>query len=109
MGNPIGSGNCWLRDDSVQLYWSQLFGGLFDRVSGGLMADGIDNLPFTDEERAKLRSFGVKGLMALLSLRKASKEAFDAQFNPGRAEEIAEQLKKLLTDQELEALQRPVL
>lgn len=73
------------------------------------MADAIDNLPFTDEERAKLRSFGVKGPVALLSLRKASQEAFDAQFNPGRAEAIAEQLKKLLTAQELEALQRPVL
>ena len=72
------------------------------------MADVIDTLSFTADERATLRSFGVNGAVALLSLRKAAKDEFDAQFKPGRAEAIAEQLKSLLTDEELEVLQRPV-
>lgn len=41
-------------------------------------------------------------------MRKASPDAFDSLFDPGRAEVIAGYLKQLLSDDELQRLNQPV-
>ena len=72
------------------------------------MADYLDNLDLSDEERTKLRALGVKTPYALLSLRKASKAAFDQHLgSPQRADAIELNLRTLLTAEELAQLNRP--
>jgi hypothetical protein len=75
---------------------------------GVLVADFLDSLPFSDEERDILRARGVSTPIGLLSMRKASTPAFDSLFRPGRAEVIAGYLKQLLSDEELQRLNQPV-
>ncbi|MGB6604593.1 MAG: hypothetical protein WBE65_09905 [Steroidobacteraceae bacterium] len=72
------------------------------------MPDFVDQLQASPEERSKLRSLGAKSAYALLALRKASPEAFDALFHKGRADEIATELRSLVTAEELEKLKSPV-
>lgn len=72
------------------------------------MADFIDQLQVSQEEREKLRALGAKSPFGLLSLRKASQEAFDMQFGADRAEAITEQLRRLLTPAELQQLSQPI-
>jgi hypothetical protein len=67
----------------------------------------LNDLNLSDEERAKLAKFGAKTPKALLSMRRASREAFDDYVGRGRAEAIASELEKLLTDEEREALKGP--
>ena len=71
------------------------------------MADLFDGLSVTADERTKLRALGVTTPLGLLSLRKAASQAFDDHFGPVRAEFIAEQLRKLLTEAELHSLNQP--
>src|SRR5271165_7653678 len=73
-----------------------------------MSAEFLDSLPISKEERAKLSSLGADSPLKLLSLRKASKEAFDDYIGPNRAQAIAEELEKLLTDDELESLSGPL-
>ena len=67
----------------------------------------LDQLPISDEERKKLVSFGANSAYAILAMRKASKEAFDAYIGPERAEIIAGYLGNLLTPSEKESLSKP--
>jgi hypothetical protein len=72
------------------------------------MSDFIDKLSVSDEERQKLKSLGASSPIGILSIRKASTEAFDKHFGPERADAIAAQLKSLLTEQELGRLNEPM-
>lgn len=73
------------------------------------MGDFLDSLTVTEDERSKLRALGVQTPLGLLSMRKASTRAFDEHFGgPARAQFIAEQLKNLLTDAELQSLNQPI-
>jgi hypothetical protein len=72
------------------------------------MSAFLDTLPLSDEERQKLKALGASTPFALLSMRHASREAFDAHIGAQRADEIASQLEKLLSADELEQLRRPV-
>ena len=71
------------------------------------MSEFIDQLSLTDEEREKLKALGVGSPLGVLSIRKASPEAFDRHFGSDRAQAIAEQLKALLTPSELKSLSEP--
>jgi hypothetical protein len=72
------------------------------------VADFIDQLQVSQEERVKLRALGAKSPLSVLSLRKASQEAFDRHFGADRADSIAEQLRSLLAPDELQQLEQPV-
>jgi hypothetical protein len=72
------------------------------------MSDFIDNLSVSTEERQKLKSLGATTPLAILSIQKASTEAFNNHFGTERAQAITDQLKSLLTDQELAQLNEPV-
>ena len=62
------------------------------------MTDFLRHIALTEVERAKLRALGAATPFALLALRKAARAAFDSHLGPLRAEEIAGELEKLLTD-----------
>jgi hypothetical protein len=69
--------------------------------------DFLQQLPISDEERSKLSKLGARSPAALLSMRKASREAFDNYIGKDRADTIAEELTKLLTPGDVEALNQP--
>jgi hypothetical protein len=70
-------------------------------------ASFIDDLPFPQEDRAKLASFGAASPFALLSIRKASREAFDKFIGQERVDSIARHLETMLTEQQRETLRQP--
>jgi hypothetical protein len=70
-------------------------------------AEFLKNLPISEEERAKLSKLGAGTPLALLSMRKASKDAFDSYVGRDRADAIAGELEMLLTREEAESLKRP--
>jgi len=70
--------------------------------------DFIDQLQVSQEEKDKLRALGAKSPLGVLSLRKASQEAFDRHFGADRANAITEELRSLLTTDELRQLNQPV-
>lgn len=72
------------------------------------MSDFVDQLEASPEERTTLRTLGATSPYALLALRKASPEAFDQVFSPGRAEVLATQLRSLVTPEQLGQLNSPV-
>jgi hypothetical protein len=72
-----------------------------------MSAEFLNRLPISDEERAKLSSLGASSPLALLLMRQASRDAFDAHLGRDRAEDIAAELEKSLTPEELESLRRP--
>lgn len=72
-----------------------------------MAAKFLESLPITDEERDKLSRFGASTPLALLSMRKASKAAFDSYLGEERADAIAGELAKLLTPEETESLSQP--
>lgn len=72
------------------------------------MSDFLDKIPLSTPERVKLLAFGAATPLALLSLRKASKEAFDNYIGLGRADEIVKGLEKLITDAERTTLSQPL-
>jgi hypothetical protein len=67
----------------------------------------LDNLAISKEEREKLAGFGADTPYKLLNLRKASKQAFDSYIGPERAEVIAAELEKLISEDERELLKAP--
>ena len=67
----------------------------------------LDDMALTDDERAKLKAFGAATPFALLGMRKAAPAAFDAHIGPERAQEIAAQLERLLSDNERDKLSKP--
>lgn len=67
----------------------------------------LDELTLSDEERAKLAKLGARTPVALLAMRKASKQAFDDYIGQDRADVIATELDSLLTDEERESLKGP--
>ena len=71
----------------------------------------LKHLNLSEEERAKLAKLGAKTPKALLSMRRASRDAFDAYLgllhDRARADAIAGELEKLITDDEREALKSP--
>ena len=67
----------------------------------------IKGLSVSDEERAKLASFGAKSPLALLEMRKASRDAFDDFVGRERAPAIAEQIENLLSDEERTLFNKP--
>ncbi|MBZ5726651.1 MAG: hypothetical protein LAP87_16830 [Acidobacteriia bacterium] len=71
-------------------------------------AEFLKNLPIGEEERAKLSEFGAATPLALLAMRKASKDAFDSYLGRDRADAIACELEKLLTPGEAESLKQPI-
>ncbi|MDR5753019.1 MULTISPECIES: hypothetical protein [unclassified Caballeronia] len=71
------------------------------------MAASLDDMALSDEERGKLKALGVSTPFALLSMRRASTEAFDAHIGSARADTIAAQAETLLTDEERDRLSRP--
>ena len=64
------------------------------------MSAWLASLSLSEGERDKLRALGVATPVALLSMRKASKAAFDNHLGPERAEAIAREAESLLTDEE---------
>jgi hypothetical protein len=72
-----------------------------------MAANFIDSLPFPEEDRAKLASFGALSPFALLSIRKASKEAFDNYVGRDRVDRIVCYVESLLTDEQRESLKQP--
>lgn len=67
----------------------------------------LRDLNISDEERAKLAKFGARTPKALLSMRRASQDAFDEYVGRNRAEVIASELEKLISDEDREALKDP--
>ena len=53
-----------------------------------MAATFLDAFDLSDEERAKLASFGARSPLALLSLRRASPQAFDNYLGPERSAAI---------------------
>lgn len=72
------------------------------------MTGFLDALALPDEERKKLEALGAKTPLGLLSMRKASPEAFDAYLGADRADAIARQLESLLREDEKAELLRPL-
>jgi hypothetical protein len=66
----------------------------------------LNELSLSEEERVKLAKLGATP-KALLSMRRASQDAFDDFVGRDRAEAIASELDKLLTDVDREALKSP--
>jgi hypothetical protein len=73
------------------------------------MAEFVDNLSLSEDERSKLKALGVSSPLGVLSIRKASPAAFDQHFGAERAQAISDQLKALLTPSELALLEQPSL
>ena len=73
-----------------------------------MAADFLNELSLTADERAKLESFGAQTPMALLSIRRASPEAFDRHIGIDRAASIARELELLLNDDERKRLRAPL-
>ena len=71
------------------------------------MANFLDTLDLSGDERAKLGALGADSPFALLALRKASQAAFDAHIGPERAKAIAAQLETLLDDNQRAILRAP--
>lgn len=72
-----------------------------------MSAPFLDQLSISDEDRDRLAKFGVNTPFALLSIRKASKDAFDDFVGRDRVDNIATQLETLLTDQQRASLKEP--
>ena len=60
----------------------------------------LSRLSLQDDEREKLAGLGASTPLAILSMRKASKESFDRFFGAVRADAIAEELQTLLSEEE---------
>jgi len=73
-----------------------------------MSSDFLKDLDISEEERKKLASFGASNPKALLSLRRASRDAFDSYLGNDRADAIARQLEALLTGEEKESLKTPL-
>ena len=71
------------------------------------MTDYLDGLDLLPGEREKLRLLGAKTPLALLLMRKASPDAFDAHLGAGRATGIAGQLHALLSVDEKARFNEP--
>ena len=69
-------------------------------------SDFLEALQLSEEDRAKLASFGADSACALLAIRKASKDAFDNYLGRDRVENTVEQLERLLTSEQRHALQQ---
>ena len=69
--------------------------------------DFLKALQISDEERTKLSKLSAKTPLALLAMRKASRDAFDEHVGRDRAEAIAKELENLLTDEDRESLSKP--
>lgn len=67
----------------------------------------LKDLPISEEERQKLASLGASTPLALLSLRKASPEAFDRHVGADRAAAVAEALEGLLSEEDKVRLRAP--
>jgi hypothetical protein len=67
----------------------------------------LDQLPISDEDRARLARFGASTPFALLSIRKASKEAFDNSVGLDRVDRLAKQVETLLNDEQRASLKEP--
>ena len=72
-----------------------------------MVAEFLDGLKISDEDRAKLAAFGANTAFALLSIRKASKDAFDDYIGQDRADIVTEQLESLISDDQRESLRKP--
>ena len=66
----------------------------------------LSKLNLTEEERSKLAALGTSTPAMLLSVRRASPEAFEALVGKERAEEITLALEELLTPEEKQRLAR---
>ena len=71
------------------------------------MAHFLDALPLTDSDLEKVRSLGVNTPFALLAMRKASPQAFDAFIGAELADDLSRRLEPLLTDEDRAQLQAP--
>jgi hypothetical protein len=69
--------------------------------------DFLRRLNVSEEERRKLASLGASTPLALLAMRQAAPEAFEAHLGPQRAGPIAAELFALLSDEERERLAEP--
>ena len=67
----------------------------------------LDQLSISDEDRARLAKFGANTPFALLSIRKASKDAFDDFIGRDRVDRIAGEIETLLTDEQRASLKEP--
>lgn len=70
-------------------------------------AEFLKRLPLTDDEAKKLANLGASTPLALLEMRKAAPDDFDAFIGEERARVIVEALENLLTRDERERLTRP--
>lgn len=70
--------------------------------------DYLESLSLSDEDKAKLQSMGMQSPFALLSIIKASPDAFEAFMGKEKTAQLAQELEAKLSEDERSLLETPL-